>query len=319
MEFSGVIYADPKDSMRVDYTPNIVYAKRPTRDLRLQLLLPFRPKPDPSELPPEEKKLAAALHREGPPKGMQHPKCPLIIYAPGSGWRGNDSYHQLPQLIPMVYRGFAVAVVEYRGTEMDDVRYPAAVQDVKEAVRFLRANADRYDIDPDRFALIGDSSGGHTVATAVLTEGDPMYDIGEHLDVSAEVKALALLYTPVDIANLMSERLAENMPLRPGDGEYPREAREMFKEDFLSDPETILNMASPINYISEDRNIPPVIMMLGDQDEIVPQAQALRFCQKLRDAKKPVELFKIAGARHGPGCWPKAAYEVLGTFFEAYV
>ncbi len=324
MEYSGVIYADPGDSMRVDYTPDIVFAKRPTRDLTLQLLLPFRAKPDPANMPPGEmekqQKLAKALHRDGPPpRDMQHEKAPLIIYVPGSGWRSVDLIHMLGQFIPMVYKGYAVALVEYRGTDRDNVRYPASVQDIKEAIRFLRANADKYDIDPNRFALVGDSSGGHDVAAAVLTDGDPVYDIGENLDVSAKVQALALLWAPVDITNLMPERIAENMPLRPEDGEYPTEAYEMYKDDFLTDPEKLLAEASPINYISADRDIPPTIMFIGDRDEIVPQAQTLRFCQKMRDAGKSVELFKIAGGKHGPGCWPKAAYDVIGSFFGAYV
>ena len=91
-------------------------------------------------------------------------------------------------MVELARAGFVAASISYRGTYRDDVVFPAAVQDMKEAVRFLRANADAYHIDVDRVGLLGDSSGGNTAAMAALADGAP-FDIGENLDQSSAAKA----------------------------------------------------------------------------------------------------------------------------------
>ena len=130
-------------------------------------------------------------------------------------------------MVELAKLGFVVASIEYRGTYKDDVRFPAAVQDAKEAIRFLRANAETFHVDPERVSLLGDSSGGHTVAMAALTGNDARFNIGGCLDQDAAVGSCVIFYGPNDLLNLVPDRLAEKKRLRPGEGEFPFEAREI--------------------------------------------------------------------------------------------
>lgn len=97
-------------------------------------------------------------------------------------------------MVELARQGFVVASIAYRGTFKDDVRFPAAVQDTKEAIRYLRANAAQYHIDPAHVTLLGDSSGGHTAAMAALTGSEERFNIGEHLDERTDVSACVIFY-----------------------------------------------------------------------------------------------------------------------------
>lgn len=194
---------------------------------------------------------------------------------------------------------------------------PAAVQDTKEAVRFLRANAETYHVDPEHVSLLGDSSGGHTVAMAALTGNEARFNIGGYLDQSTAVDSYVIFYGPNDLPNLVPDRLAEKKHLRPGEGEFPFEAREIFQEDFLKGPQSMLADASPINYIEKAEKLPPFLFIQGEEAPIIPVRQGLRFCGKVREHGGRAEFIKICGAGHGAGCWTKEVIELIGQFLQA--
>lgn len=313
MDISAVLYADGRTTHDVNFLPDIVYATRETGDLTLQLFTPVRP-----NVPrPQHHALYAKMNRPEPPKETR--RFPLIVDAPGSGWSGTTGREDVPKLIEFAKMGFAVASIAYRGTFKDDVRFPAAVQDMKEAVRFLRANADTYCIDAERVALLGSSSGGHTAAMAALTGDEPRFNIGGHLDQTAAVKACVIYYGPNDLPNLVPDRVAEGKRLRPGEGDYPFEAREIFKDDFLADPEAMLADASPIRYIEKGKAMPRFLFLNGDDDPIIPLRQGIRFCNKVRECGGRAEFVKIAGGGHGVGCHTPEATELIGKFLIASV
>lgn len=316
MEISRVLYSDARSAYEVTYTPDIVFAHRETGDLALQLLSPVTP-----DLPrPQNHALYAKINKEHkrpePPKDTR--VFPLIVDVPGSGWSGAEGYAHVPRMVELAKQGFVVASIAYRGTFKDHVRFPAAVQDTKEAIRFLRANAAIYHIDPAHVTLLGDSSGGHTVAMAALTGEESRFNIGEHLDQSTNVNACVIFYGPNDLLNLVPDRLQEGKKLRPGEGEYPFEAREIFDEDFLADPAGMLADASPINYIQKDKKLPPFLLLQGEEDPIIPMAQGLRFCEKVRACGGRAEFVKIAAAGHGTGCWTPEAMQLVAQFLKAY-
>lgn len=316
MEISRVLYSDARYAYEVTYTPDIVFAHRETGDLRLQLLSPVPP-----DLPRrQDHALYAEIDKKKKP--FERPKdtrvFPLIIDVPGSGWSGTEGYVNVPKMVELAKQGFVVACIAYRGTFKDDVRFPAAVQDTKEAIRFLRANAETFHIDPAHVTLIGDSSGGHTVAMAALTGEESRFNIGENLDQPTDVNACVMFYGPNDLLNLVPDRLNEGKKLRPGEGEYPFEAREIFKDDFLADPEKMLADASPINYISADKKLPPFLFLQGEEDPIIPMAQGLRFCDRVRECGGRAEFVKIAAGGHGNGCWSAEAMELIARFLKAY-
>lgn len=316
MEISRTIYSDANTAFDVVYTPDIVFAHRETGDLKLQLLSPIPP----ALGMPAAHPLYAKLKKEGKlPEPPEDPRrFPLIVDVPGSGWSGAEGYAHVPRMVELAKQGFVVACIGYRGTYKDDVRYPAAVQDAKEAIRFLRAHAKTYHIDGDHVVLLGDSSGGHTVAAAALTNGESRFNIGEHLDERTDVNACVIFYGPVDLPQLVSDRIAEGKKLRPGEGEFPFEAREIFQEDFLRDPAQMLADASPINYVTANKKLPAFLFLQGDDDPIIPMAQGLRFCDRLRACGARAQFVKIAAGGHGTGCWSKEAMQIVTQFIKAY-
>ena len=316
MEISHVLYSDARSAYEVTYTPDIIFAHRETGDLALQLLSPVRP-----DIPrPQNHAIFAEMEKKKDwPKPPRDPRVfPLIVDVPGSGWSGAEGYAHVPKMVELAKQGFVVASIAYRGTFKDDVRFPAAVQDTKEAIRFLRANAAMYHIDPEHVTLLGDSSGGHTVAMAALTGEESRFNIGEHLEQSTRVNACVIFYGPNDLLNLVQDRVKEGKRLRPGEGEYPFEAREIYKDDFLADPEGMLADASPINYIHPGDKLPPFLFLQGDEDPIIPMAQGLRFCEKVRECGGRAEFVKIAAGGHGTGCWSQEAMGLVAQFLKAY-
>ena len=316
---SGVIYADYRE-YNVVLTPDVVYARRETGDLKLQILTPEAPNIDRPPLPSvfdrpiKEGKLPADYQKGGPANPRRYP---LIVCAPGSGWRGAQGYTFVPRMMELAKQGYVVACAEYRGAYKDDAPHPAQVQDVKEAVRFMRANADAYLVDTDRVALLGDSSGGHCVAFAALTGSDPEYNIGGHLDCSGDVKSCVIFYGPVDFVHLIADRKAEGKKLRPFEDPYPIESWEAFKDAFDADPQGCLQKGSPINLIEPGKRMPAFLFCCGDMDPIIPVAQGERFCDRVVSCGGRAEFYRIAGGGHGAGCWNRESMNLISRFLAA--
>ena len=323
-DITGVLYANRVREYSPVYAHDVVYAHRDSGDLTLQILTPEENNYHPaSQHSPsvfdEIREKALKEGREVPfrPMPANRHRFPLIVDVPGSGWSGNQGYEHMAAMMKLSRAGYVTASVKYRGPFRDDVRFPAAVQDVKEAVRFLRAHADEFLVDVDRVALLGDSSGGHTAAMAALTGDEPRFSIGENSDQTAAVKSCVIYYGPNDLNNLVADRIAEGKTLRPGEGKYPFEAREIFKDDYLADPEGMFADASPVNYISAEKKMPPFLFLNGDDDPIIPLAQGIRFCNKMKACGGKAEFYKIVGGGHGVGCWTEETEELILRFFKA--
>ena len=195
---------------------------------------------------------------------------------------------------------------------------------MKEAVRFLRAHADDYRIDPKRVGLLGDSSGGHTAAMASLApDSAAEFNVGDNLDQSSEVSACCCVYGPVDLINLVQDRLNEHKTLRPEEEVFPKgapfEALEIWQERYKEDPEKYLRIASPYYRIENAEKLPPFLFVQGDEDGIIPMAQGLRFCDKLREYGGRAEFLKVAGGEHGTGVWSREMLEYVVQFFKTYL
>lgn len=133
MMTSGVLYAD-YSGYDVTLTQNVVFAHRESGDLTMQILTPFRPNYPYQPCKMKENDPKARFHHGEPPKDPR--RFPLVVGVPGSGWSGADGVAFVPRMMALAQQGYVVACVSYRGTFKDDVRFPAAVQDVKQGLRF---------------------------------------------------------------------------------------------------------------------------------------------------------------------------------------
>jgi acetyl esterase/lipase len=209
---------------------------------------------------------------------------PVIVHVHGGGWRRGSRRHPLPALGPDFYdrlaaQGFAVAAVDYRLS--GEARYPAALEDVRTAVGWTRDNADSYGLDTSRVFVWGDSAGGHLALMAALT--------------GATVQAVVAWFPVTDLAGLPADVAAAGGTPDPG-----AESREAL---FLGAPASsvpdLALEASPVTYASAGvSGTPPILLMHGEADTMVPAAQSIRLAEALRAAGSIVELELVPGATH---------------------
>ena len=236
-----------------------------------------------------------------PPKADK--PVPLVIWTSGSAWMADTGKDGAKIMAPaLLDAGFAVAGVSIRSSTQS--RFPAQVHDIKAAIRFLRANAARYGIDPARIAIMGDSSGGWTSAMAALTGDAPELEgaIGT-TGVSSAVQAAVALYPPTNFVEMDRWALTKCSPSTP----LPKPG---FCHDDPASPESRLVgcaiqtckdavlRASPIHYIS--RADPPLMILHGRSDGLVPYNQGERLFKALAHACLAAELYTLPLAPHGP-------------------
>ncbi len=201
---------------------------------------------------------------------------PTVIFVHGGAFiLGDKRDNQLLQAIDGVKRGYAVVSVEYRLAF--EAKYPAAVFDVKAAIRFLRANAPKYKLDGGRFASCGDSAGAHYVVMAAATQNNPAFeDFSQgNASYSSAVQAVASRFGPFDFA--LESRMGRETPPK-ADPFFPDIETHLLgahSEDISS----LVWFTNPLNFICSD--FPPVFIEHGTEDIIVPVVHSYRLAEKL--------------------------------------
>ncbi len=200
-------------------------------------------------------------------------RWPAIVYVHGGSWTGGDKRSAVTQQdrVALAEAGFLVASINYRLAP--EYRFPAMIEDAKCAVRYLRAHADEFNLDPGRIGAFGNSAGGHIVALLGLADESAGWDVGQYLDHSSAVGAVADLYGPTDLTTLVDNN-------REG----------VFRnEDLMA--------ASPVNHVTE--NAPPFLILHGDKDSLVPLAQSQALYARLKEYGAQAELVVVRGGGHG--------------------
>lgn len=126
-------------------------------------------------------------------------KKPAVIYFPGGGFTSADHEKFSEMRRALANAGFVVAAAEYR---VVPDKFPAILEDAKSAVRYLRAHAEEYGIDPDRIGVLGDSAGGYLSQMTGVTNGEKQFDKGDWLNVSSEVQAAVTIYGLSDLTTI---------------------------------------------------------------------------------------------------------------------
>ena len=248
-----------------------------------------------------------------PEKASDKP-LPLVVWIHGGGWRGgNKSGCGLAFLLP---HGYAAASVEYRFS--NKAVFPAQIQDCQAAIRFLRANAKKYNIDAEHIGVGGDSAGGHLVGLLGTTGGTKAFaPIGGNEDQSDRVQAVCDFYGPTDFNTVMAQAAADtvkniypfNTPGDPYSG--------LIGVNLGSDKQKG-DAVSPVYHVSKDDA--PILILHGTADVHVPFAQSVEFADALRQAGVPVILQKFPGGGHGGPVFQKPAVrELIKAFFDKYL
>jgi methionine-R-sulfoxide reductase len=241
-----------------------------------------------------------------PAEQLQTPR-PVVVYVHGGGWaKGCKRKAANWGLARLLKTGrFAGASINYRLS--DEATWPAQLHDCKAAIRWLVANADKYNLDPERIAVIGESAGGHLVSMLGVTNGNSKLEgeVGPHQDVKAAVRCVIDVFGPADlVAKLEGETdLARSAVAR-----------------MLGPPSETLRQrargASPLAHVSQGGV--PFLILHGTADALVPYQQSVEFSEALRDAEAPVELITISGAGHQNFLTPELDRRML-AFLNTYL
>ena len=194
---------------------------------------------------------------------------PAIVFLHGEGWRAGNR-RQMSHFIEGVARmGYVGVTVEYR--LVPAARFPAQVEDCQAALRWLRANAANYRVDPGRIGVVGFSAGGHLAAMLGVT--------GEN------VQAVVSFFGPTDFST------------RDWPRDLEREVIVPFLGGSFADIPAVYERASPISHVTKDSA--PFLLFHGSEDELVPVDQSKRLAERLKSFGVPVRLVVLEGEKHG--------------------
>ncbi|GIH29532.1 hypothetical protein Aph01nite_78420 [Acrocarpospora phusangensis] len=219
---------------------------------------------------------------------------PLIIWHSGSAWT-SDNGKEGPDAdaVAAIFNplGFAVAGVSVRSSSQ--AVFPAQVHDVKAAIRWLRANAATYQLDPNRFAIMGDSSGGWLTEMAVFSGGVAALEgtIGT-TGVSSAVQVGLAFYAPTDFLQMN----AQSLPPGVIDHDSPGSPESLLIGCPIQTCPAATALANPMNYV--DANDPPLLFMHGQADFLVPHGQSVLLYNKIKAQCGDAIFISVPGADH---------------------
>ncbi len=283
-----------------------------------------KPAPKPANLPPgvrmerdlgyiENGDEAQRLDLYFPETTPEKP-LPLIVHIHGGGWQGGSKF-PCP-VVGMVLKGYVVASVEYRFSQK--AKFPAQIQDCQAAIRWLRANREKYHIDPEKVGVVGGSAGGHLSALVGTSGGTNTFPkIGGNEDQSDRVQAVCDIYGPADFTTVVKQAAED------------KNVKNIFQFNSPKDPYSSLigvpletveksRAVSPVTYVSEDD--PPVLILHGTHDALVPYAQSVQFAEGLKADGVPVWLQTLPGSGHGgPAFGKPAVIQLMQNFFDKHL
>lgn len=255
---------------------------------------------DTARLGSVERNLTFCVAPDGTPLKMDiaypdqgQPPFPAVVYVHGGSWVSGDKSEgeQIPDRTNLVQGGNLFISIDYRLAPR--YRFPAQIEDVKCAIRSLRAQAAEFGLDPNRIASMGSSAGGHLVSLVGTADSSAGWDaMGGYTDQSSRVQAVIDFFGPTVPEGILTADQIELL-------------NEVFGAKSLDDP--VLKKASPASYISPDD--PPFLILHGTRDPTVPLEQSQEFARLLEAGGGKAQLVVVENAGHGiptPGLqtWP---------------
>lgn len=222
---------------------------------------------------------------------------PLLIWIHGGGWREGSKEGAGPLARRLLARGIAVASINYRLSTQ--AKFPAQIQDIRTAIRFLRDNASQYRLDPDRFGAAGSSAGGHLALLAGASGHTVHWDTAGQLrtGTSAALQAVVSLYGPSDFLE-MNPAQPPACPIV--DRNLPTAAESQLLGCRIYECPERAREASPLTYLTPAA--PPFLLLHGAHDCLVPSHQSRLVSESLARLGTPHIYRELPGASHGgPG------------------
>jgi acetyl esterase/lipase len=247
---------DPKPPEGITFHRNLEYGTGGVETLKLDLALPEKPSAKP---------------------------LPVIVMIHGGGWRGGNKDGHILQTFGFAQQGYAAATVQYRFAPKH--KFPAQIEDVKCAVRYLRANAEKYNLNKDRIGAIGFSAGAHlSMLLGTMDKNDGLEGDGGNAEQSSKVQAVVSFFGPTDLAA----------------ADYPANVVAMI-DDLVGakagEKPELRKAASPVTYVNEGDA--PTLIYQGTKDRLVPHTQAYLMADALTKAAVPGRVELLLGADHG--------------------
>ncbi len=213
-------------------------------------------------------------------------RLPVIVYCQGSGYLRSSYYHCMGQMAEMASSGFVIAMVEC-GSFTDGWSFLEIHRNFKTAIRYLRANADQYGIDPAHVITWGTSSGGTSVVFAAFSGNMPEYKTEEYSDVSDEVQCVVDMAGPQDLRTLLTGTDHEKK----------------YKDYWLThadeaDWEKVLDEGGTLRLLKACSSRCPFYLAHSMDDEVVPVSQTKMLYDALLEAGFDVQLALVEGASH---------------------
>lgn len=281
--------SDAMEALAVTATPRyphvhlgVEYARHAEEPRHLHIIIP--PLPDGAHLDPDF-----------------DARYPTIVFVQGSAWRAQELGSNLAGLADFARRGCVIALVEYRPSDI--APFPAQVEDAAAAVAFLRDNAAPFNVDPDKMAMWGDSSGGHTALMAALRP-----DLG--------LRCVVDFYGPTDISRMNDEPsvMDHTAPDSP-------EGMLIGGFDVADNPDRVAPTVV-MEHIADaaERRLPPLLVVHGSKDRLVPFAQSVLLVDKLTAAGHDVRFVQLTGADHGGHAfWQPEVVDLVDAFLAEHL
>ena len=275
-------------------TGDIVFAHEDGKDITLRILKPWK-----NDLNKDK-------------------RYPLIVFIQGSGWTFPNIGYHLPHIAQFAMAGYVVATVTHRSCN-DGHPAPAFLQDVKSAIRYLRAHADEHQIDPTRVAAWGTSSGGNTALLLGMTGDDPRYVSAVHPEQSDAVKVVVDVFGPTDMMSLFVTRHGDidTVQLDPGaEAYYNRILGHAWNSP---EGQAAADAISPLQILHEGMELPPMQLLYGDADPVVPYDQGERLYEKMTALGYDAEFVRVTGAEHEGNFWSQAILDEIKAYIDARI
>ncbi len=282
---------------KINFVPDVVYAQvptlqRPNQLLQMDLLLP-----------------------------QVQNKLPAVIFVTGGGFISSNRARQLQLRMYLAEKNFVVASINYRTAP--NSRFPQPIEDVKSAIRFVKANAQKFNVDAEKIFVIGSSAGGYLTAFAAVTNGDKIFNVGENLHVSSKISAAVDLYGISDLTKIAENFSADVQRLYDSAGSIAA----LFVNGMpgfggvdggISAHKLAAEKANPINYIT--KNSAPMLLLHGMADNVVSPAQSDLLFQALRAHGVAAERYLIPNAGHADEYWQQAeVFALIANFLTRHL